>query len=290
MIKQFVRAGLGALLLTGSLACDAEGEAAAKSELAVDSAAEASAEAGVEGEGEGKPASSGAAVVAKAQFDLEHVAYLVRKKKAKDGKSLEKLINAKSEGINKIDLDDDGKIDTVSVVEVRDGGKTKFEIRVLPSTKKKQKKDPEVYVTIAFIELVPVEADNKVEVKVYFTDVVEHDAEDLYSFEFEATFTDDHVEIEDGAFVTWVYEVNRPVFYGAYFYVEVSTVDVHVVEEGCWPPGHCKHGHWKASGSHSVKVKHKYKGGKVKVKHKHKGGKVKVKHKHKGGKGKGKRK
>lgn len=272
MIKHFMRAGLGALLLTASLACDAEGEAAAKSDPVDEAAAEGSPEGSPEGEGE--PESPGTAVVAKAEFDLEHVAYLVRKKKAKDGKSLEKLINAKSEGINKIDLDGDGTIDEVSVVEVRDGGKTKFELRVLPSTKKKQKKDPEVYVTIAFIELEPVEADSKVMVEVYFTDVVEHDDDNFYSFEFEATFTEDHVEVEDGAFVTWVYEVNRPVFYGAYFYVEVSTVDVHAVEEGCWPPGHCKHGHWKARGSHSVHVKHKVKHHKVKVKHKHK-------HKHK---------
>lgn len=225
--------GLGAFLLLSSAACDDEG----KSEAAA--SGEEGAEAKAEAEAEGEAAVSGdAKLVAKADFDLESVSYMVRKGKVKDAKALEKQINSKKEGVNKIDIDGDGKIDKIAVVEVRKDGKTTFELKVLPSSKAKQKKDPDVYVTIAFIELEPVEDKGQIKVEVYYADVIDHSEEDFYTFEFEAKFSEDTVVVEDAVFISWVY-TSRPVYVSSLYYVEV-----HIEEEGCWPPGHCKHVVW----------------------------------------------
>jgi hypothetical protein len=48
-------------------------------------------------------------------LDLKAVGELL--KKAKDGETFEKLLNSKSEGINNLDLDEDGKVDYISVTE-----------------------------------------------------------------------------------------------------------------------------------------------------------------------------
>ncbi len=216
------------LLLTAGAACDD----AEKSEETAEASAEASA-SDPEARAEGSTK-----LVAKADFDLEAVNYMVRKGKVKNAKALEKKINSKKEGINKIDIDGDGKTDTIAVVEVRKEGKTTFEIKVLPSSKKDQKKDPEVYVTVAFIALDELEDDGKIKVEVYYADVVEHTEKDFYSFEFEATFKEEEVVVEDAVFVSWVY-TSRPVYVSSSYHVEV-----HIEEEGCWPPGHCKHVVW----------------------------------------------
>ncbi len=228
MSTRLLNYALGALLLTVGAACD-DSESAEET-------AEAKAEA--EAEDPEARAEGSTKLVAKADFDLEAVNYLVRKGKVKNAKALEKKINSKKEGINKIDIDGDGKVDTVAVVEVREKGKTTFELKVLPSSKKKQKKDPEVYVTVAFIVMDEVEDDGKIKVEVYYDDIVEHTEKDFYSFEFEATFKEEEIVVEDSVFVSWVY-TSRPVYVSSLYYVEI-----HIEEEGCWPYGHCKHVVW----------------------------------------------
>ena len=53
------------------------------------------------------------------------------------------------------------------------------------------------------------------------------------------------VESSANAFVGWTFRVGRPVYIAAVFVVEID-VPAH---DPCWPPGHCKHGHWKAQGN-----------------------------------------
>lgn len=228
MSKRAIHYGLFALLMASG--CD---------DAEVKADAEASAEQQADGKTEAEPK-----LVAEGEFDLESVAFLVKKGKVKNAKALEKQINSKKSGINKIDIDDDGKVDKIAVLEVREAGKTKFEIKVLPSTKAKKKKDPDVYVNIAYIELEPVEADNNVKVNVYYDNVVEHKVTEVYTFSFSATFSEESVKVENAVFVSWVY-TNRPLYVSSTYYVEV-----HIDDGGCWPPGHCKHMSW----SHDSRV------------------------------------
>lgn len=54
-------------------------------------------------------------ITANENLDLKAVGGLL--KKAKDGETFEKLLNSKSEGVNNLDLNEDGKVDYISVTE-----------------------------------------------------------------------------------------------------------------------------------------------------------------------------
>ena len=236
-MKTINRYLFAALLLGGVLACDTKAD---------ESAAEPDVKDEVD---EDATAPAVKPLLAAAEFDLESVSFMVRKGQVKDGKALERAINDKKNNINKVDIDGDGKVDKITVVEVRDGATTHFELKVAPSSKRKSKNSAD-YVTIAILEFEPLEAESKIKVSVYYSEVVAHGADETYTFEVKASFLENRVVVEDGVFVAWVYK-SRPVFYGAHYYVKVVIVD-----EGCWPTGHCTHVRWDVS--HNVEININY--------------------------------
>jgi hypothetical protein len=188
------------------------------------------------------------------ELDLESITFLVKKGKIKDAKALEKKINTPKEKLNDIDLDGDGKVDKIVIVEVKkDDGTIIFELHAVPSKSKKK----EEAVVVAFINFVPDKTTNVLVVKAVYAPVfVGHDVI-VYDYTVPIVVTGDTFVVSGGVgFYGWLYTVHRPAYYGVFVYeydpYPVFVVDVHydVHHGGCWPPGHCKHGKWKGKGKH----------------------------------------
>ncbi len=218
----------------------AKADASAEVKTAVDTNAKADVKAKVE----------------PAAFDLESVSFLVKKGKVKDAKQLEAQINNPKEKINNVDIDGDGKVDKIQVVEIRNeaDGSIIFELRAIPSSTK----DKDAAVVIATLNFVPDKVTKKMVVKCVYSPIVV--GYDTIVFEYFVPIevnNDVIVVVDSSPFYGWAFTVSRPVYYGVFVY-DVSPPSVIVIEGGCWPPGHCKG--WKG--------KHKYKG-KGKGKHWH---------------------
>jgi hypothetical protein len=188
-------------------------------------------------------------------FDLESVSFLVKKGKVKDAKQLEAQINNPKEKINNVDIDGDGKVDKIQVVEIRNeaDGSIIFELRAIPSSTK----DKDAAVVIATLNFVPDKVTKKLVVKCVYSPIVV--GYDTIVFEYFVPIeveNDAVVVVDSSPFYGWAFTVSRPAYYGVFVY-EVAPPPVIVIEGGCWPPGHCKG--WKG---------HKYKG-KGKGKHWH---------------------
>ena len=183
-----------------------------------------------------------------AAFDLESVSFLVKKGKVKDAKQLEAQINNPKEKINNVDIDGDGKVDKIQVVEIRNeaDGSIIFELRAIPSGTK----DKDAAVVIATLNFVPDKVTKKLVVKcVYSPIVIGHDTI-VFEYFVPIEVNNDVVVVADSSpFYGWAFTVSRPVYYGVFVY-DVAPPGVIVIEGGCWPPGHCKG--WKG--------KHKFKG------------------------------
>lgn len=189
-------------------------------------------------------------------LDLESITFLVKKGKVKDAKQLEAQINNPKEKINNVDIDGDGKVDKIQVVEIRNeaDGSIIFELRAIPSSTK----DKDAAVVIATLNFVPDKVTKKMVVKCVYSPIVV--GYDTIVFEYFVPIevnNDVIVVVDSSPFYGWAFTVSRPVYYGVFVY-DVSPPSVIVIEGGCWPPGHCKG--WKG--------KHKYKG-KGKGKHWH---------------------
>jgi hypothetical protein len=267
------RAILVALVL-GMSACDSEAEAEANAPT------EAEANAMV------KKASGDA-------LDLKAIIADVESGEIETAADLEARLTAKD--APKIDADTDGTPDHLHVVERRTSSSTTFEIRATAAD------DPatelEDATLVAVIELEPAPEDGVVEVTAAYAPTYAASA----SVDVEATtvrhrthgivvHADGGFEVtaEAGVFVAWAFRPGRPVFVATVFIVHD-----HHHYDGCWPPGHCKHGKWKAHGGgppghakphrHSGRHGFKHKGHKRHKSHRgHKGGGFKGKHKGKG--------
>jgi len=234
-----------------------------------DSGAEASADAKVESPAEGSPEASPEASKGRAlikgeiqvdMLDLDTTVELIKSGKVKDAGSLEKRLNDPKKKLAQIDLDGDGTIDFVQVVEVRKGDDITFELRVIPSTKK----DPEYAVTVAAIVLTSDRSGGKIRVRATYTDVVEHHDVYVYEYTIKATWEGDVIIVDNAPFFGWVYG-SHEVYVGVYVHEKwIAVPGVVIVDIGHHDRG--KHHKFK---HHKVKH-HKSKG------HKHGG------HGHKG--------
>ena len=188
-----------------------------------------------------------------AAFDLESVSFLVKKGKVKDAKQLEAQINNPKEKINNVDIDGDGKVDKIQVVEIRNeaDGSIIFELRAIPSGTK----DKDAAVVIATLNFVPDKVTKKLVVKcVYSPIVIGHDTI-VFEYFVPIEVNNDVVVVTDSSpFYGWAFTVSRPVYYGVFVY-DVAPPGVIVIEGGCWPPGHCKG--WKGKGKYKYKGKGK---------------------------------
>lgn len=183
-------------------------------------------------------------------LDLETVTYLVKKGKVKDAGALEKKINSPKEKINNVDIDGDGKVDKIVIVEVKkDDGTIIFELHAIPS----KSKDKDAAVVIAFITFVPDKATGVLVVKATYAPVVIGYDTIVFDYTVPIVVKNDKIVVSGGVgFYGWLFLVHRPVYYGVVIYDYDPPPVIIVHHDGCWPPGHCKH-HWKGG-------KHKWKG------------------------------
>ena len=245
--SRFLSLTLTALLAAlGVAACDSATEE--KVDKAADAQVNVAADAEVEGKAEvkGEAAAAGDVEIKADALDLDGAVTLIKSGKVKDARALEKTINDPKKKLAKIDIDGDGTIDFVQVVEVRDGDDVTFELRVIPSSKK----DAEYAVTVATIVVHADRDASKVTVRATYTAVVEHHDVYVYEYATPCTFEGDVVVVVDAPFFGWVY-APHDVYVGVYVHDEwiavpgvVVVVDVDI-NGGCWPPGHCKHGKFK---------------------------------------------
>jgi hypothetical protein len=187
------------------------------------------------------------ATVEPAAFDLESVSFLVKKGKVKDAPTLEKQINNPKEKINNVDIDGDGKVDKIQVVEIRgEDGVIVFELRAIPS----KSKDKDAAILIATIGFTPDKVSQKLVVKAVYAPIVIGYDTIVYDYVVPIEVKGETIVVVDSSpFYGWMFTVSRPVYVGVFVY-EVAPPPVIVIEGGCWPPGHCKG--WQG--------KHKYKG------------------------------
>lgn len=177
-----------------------------------------------------------------ADLDLESVTYLVKKGKVKNAAELEKKINNRKEKINDIDIDGDGKVDYIKIVEVKkDDGVIVFELHAIPSSTK----DESAAVVVAYVNFTPDKATGVLVVKATYAPVVVGHETIVYDYTVPIVVENDTVVVTGGVgFYGWLY-APRPAYVGVVVWGPPVVVVHH---EGCWPPGHCKHGKHKFKG------------------------------------------
>jgi hypothetical protein len=239
-------------------ACDTATEADAAASVQAQGAANVVVEHQAVLEAEAKavgPVEVGAELaIESASFDLEAVAGVVQEGEVDSAAALEVVVNDEARGYNRIDIDADGKIDHIQVVEVKGpsiqieaeaeaeveadlAADAVLELRAVPSSSG----SVDAAVTFATVSFARHPVDSAVEIRAGYTAVVRQPKVKVYARVVP-------VEIDAGAlvggslFLRWVYTVERPVYVGTY----------EVDARGHWiPPGHVKHGHWKATGDAS---------------------------------------
>lgn len=186
------------------------------------------------------------ATVEAAAFDLESVSFLVKKGKVKDAPALEKQINNPKEKINNVDVDGDGKVDKIQVLEIRgEAGVVVFELRAIPSSTK----DKDAAVVIATIDFTPDKVTQKLVVKAVYAPIVIGHETIVYDYVVPIQVTGETVVVVDSSpFYGWLFTVSRPVYVGVYVY-EVAPPPVIVIEGGWGWKGKGKHRH-KGKGKH----------------------------------------
>lgn len=185
------------------------------------------------------------ATVQPAAFDLESVSFLVKKGKVKDASALEKQINDPKEKINNVDIDGDGKVDKIQVLEVRgESGVVVFELRAIPSSTK----DKDAAVVIATIDFTTDKTSTQLVVKAVYAPVVIGYETIVYDYVVPIEVKGETVVVVDSSpFYGWLFTVSRPVYVGVYVY-EVAPPPVIIFETK----------HWKGKGKHWGKGKGKH--------------------------------
>lgn len=247
--------GLSMLLLT---ACDsgtkagADAKAGAAVEVKADAKASAAAGADLQAQADVKAPTAGAAVVggsvvalkpvaeveaalgkpivlASADLDLAAVLRLVVEGKIRSAVELELLLNApvtaNAGASHRVDLDVDGTLDYLQVVEVRAVGAVNLELRAIASSKL----DASLAVLVATIAT--ARADGKVIVTGSYGADVKGGADFKFEKAFAAESKGDAVVVADagaGAFVGWTLDVARP----TYTSTHVSAADITVAADG----------------------------------------------------------
>ena len=170
-------------------------------------------------------------------FKLGEVTTLIQDGTIESAAELELAVNDPEAGINRVDIDLDGQIDHVQVVEVRDDARVDFQMRVIPSSRA----TVEHSVELATASVVAVEARHEVAFSASFSASVGFAAgasASTYSFVAPARFEASAVLVAQ-PLLAFAFVAERPVY--ASIYVEHGS--------GRWvPPGHVKHGLWKATG------------------------------------------
>jgi hypothetical protein len=210
--------GSTALLLAsmwvGVAACDVATEVDPKASAEAQGAANVVVEHEVEARAEAKGELEAQAVIEPKSFDLEAVAKLVKKVELESAAELEVIVNDEKRGYNRIDIDADGKLDHVQVVEVEveDEGEADadadaevvLELRVIPSSKG----EVEAAVTFATLTFVRHPVNSEVELRASFTAVVQDPELHVYTYVVPVRI-DAGVIVDGSVFLSWVYATER---------------------------------------------------------------------------------
>jgi hypothetical protein len=192
-----------------------------------------------------------AAYTAEARVDLEGIATLVESGEVESATELEADLNAKADGLARVDIDADGELDELRIVEARAEKSTVFEVHAVPSSAKDV--TAEAAPIVATVELTADANAGKVEARVAldasFKAVarIEGSGEVTRTLGGIAVNVDGRLEITHEAkpFVAWVFEPERPRYVAQVF---IAKAEPPEEKDPCWPPGHCKHDLWKATG------------------------------------------
>jgi hypothetical protein len=177
--------------------------------------------------------------LAAADLDLAGVARLVATGKLRAAAELELLLNAPGTAAHRVDLDADGKLDYVQVVELRAGSAMTFELRAVPSSKL----DASLAVLLGSIVVARADAGGAVKaggeakaggglvVSASYAAAVAGGADFEFSQDVAAEIRGDVVTVTDasaGAFLAWTFTAGRPVYVSTH----VSTADIQLTADG----------------------------------------------------------
>lgn len=173
-------------------------------------------------------AALGAAIELRAaDLDLSGVLDLLARGELRSAAELELFLNAPGGAAHRIDIDADGKLDYLQVVELRVDGDIRFELRAIPSSKL----DLDLAVLVATVATVRLEAEGAIKLIASYSPAVAGGAEFKAEHSFEATFKPDAVLLVDasaGAFVAWAIDLERTAHVSAH----LSPVDIELVGDG----------------------------------------------------------
>ncbi len=177
-------------------------------------------------------------------LDLESINFLVKKGKVKNAAELEKKLNNPKEKLNTVDVDGDGKIDKIQVVEVQKPNNVKvFELHIIPS--KSKSKDDEV--VVAYINFVPDVATQKLVVTATYAPIVIGYDTIVYDYYVPIQVQGETIVVVDNSpFYGWLFLASRPAFVGVFIYTAPAP-PVIIIEHGWHHKGKHK---WKGKGKH----------------------------------------
>lgn len=201
-------------------------EAEAKAKLAADAAAQVTVPP-LKAVADVEAALGGKIALKAADLDLNGVVDLLAKGELTSGAELELFLNAPGGAAHRVDIDADGKLDYLQVVEVRADGAVQFELRAIPSSKL----DASLAVLVATVAAVRAEAEGAIKLVANYSAAVEGGADFKLDRSFKADFKGDAVALADakaGAFLGWAVDIGRP----PHVSVHLSPVDIQLAADG----------------------------------------------------------
>jgi hypothetical protein len=162
-------------------------------------------------------------------FNLGQAASLIQDNKVKNGKDFERALNRRS--INRVDVDRDGRVDPIQVVETQDDDRRTFTLRAIPTSAKGQEPD-KVAVPVATIDFAPDPKGQRVNVAARYAPIVVGGPP--FAFFVPAVYQGNVIVFPAGSFFYWLLVIQRPIYVGV-IYVDVPVYDY----------GHHKHKHHK---------------------------------------------
>ncbi|HEX2574353.1 MAG TPA: hypothetical protein VH877_32695 [Polyangia bacterium] len=160
-------------------------------------------------------------------FNLGVATSLIQDNKVKNAQDFERAINRRN--INRADVDHDGRVDPIQVVETQDDDRRTFTLRAIPTSAKGQEPD-KVAVPVATIDFVPDRKAQRVNVQAHYAPIVVGGPP--FAFFVPVVYQGDVIVAPTGSFFYWLLVIQRPI------YVGVIYVDVQVYDDG-----HYKHKH-----------------------------------------------
>ncbi len=191
-----------------------------------------------------------------ASLQLHVVAEQLQGSEYADVKSLEAKLNDPEAGLSAVDIDEDGVIDFVQVVEQKKGGKTVLVFQAIPSSKKGEDV-AKIAVDIAAIELEVKGAkvkdgDKTIVVHATYTEHIHHDPEiHIYHHEHPVIVEKGKLVLVEGCFFHHVFVVEHEVYHGHHGHVVVEVHhDVHHDHHHKHKKHHKHHKHGHGHGKH----------------------------------------